>query len=87
MARLELQVGDTVRETKHGRISHRRHHDGPAAALPDFRSLRKGTVVEVQGRWFFQGGRDVRIKWADGTYDWRLANDEHLELLRRFKGN
>ena len=83
MASLELQVGDVVRETKQGRLSHRRHHDGPAAALPSFRPLRQGTVVEVQDRWFFQSGMDVRIKWSDETYDWRLADDEHLQLVKR----
>ncbi|MCP9815135.1 hypothetical protein KBY76_00445 [Synechococcus sp. GreenBA-s] len=83
MASLDLDVGDIVRETKQGRLSHRRHHDGPAAALPSFRPLRQGTIVEIQGRWFFQGGQDVRIKWSDDTYDWRLADDEHLQLVRK----
>lgn len=81
MAHLELSVGDSVRETKHGRISHRRHHEGPAASLPPFRPLRKGTVVEVQSRWFMQTGQDVRVKWSDDTYEWRLADDEHLEKI------
>ena len=83
MAQLQLQVGDTVRETKQGRISHRKHHDGLAASFPSFRPLRQGVVVEVQDRWFFQSGQDARIKWSDDTYDWRLADEEHLEIIRR----
>jgi hypothetical protein len=81
MAQLDLKIGDIVRETKHGRLSHRRHHEGPAAALPSFMRLRQGTVVEVRERWFLQSGKDVRIKWSDETYDWRLADDEHLRVL------
>lgn len=83
MARLDLSVGDVVRETKQGRLSHRRHHDGPASIVPSFQRLRQGTVVEVQDRWFFQSGQDVRIKWSDDTYDWRLADEEHLQLVRK----
>lgn len=85
MPQLDLKVGDMVRETKQGRLSHRRHHDGFVAALPSFQPLRKGTVVEIQERWFFQSGQDVRIKWSDGTYDWRLADAEHLQLVSKCK--
>jgi hypothetical protein len=81
MAELRLQVGDTVRETKHGRISHRQHHEGPAASIPSFQRLREGVVVEVRDRWFLQPGQDVRVKWADETFDWRQADDEHLKLI------
>jgi hypothetical protein len=85
MPQLDLKVGDIVRETKQGRLSHRRHHDGVVAALPSFQPLRKGTVVEIQERWFFQSGQDVRIKWSDGTYDWRLVDAEHLQLVSKCK--
>lgn len=83
MASLDLKVGDVVRETKHGRLSHRKHHDGVTAGIPSFKPLRKGVITEVQGRWFFQSGQDVRIKWNDNTFDWRLADDEHLEIVSR----
>ena len=39
---------------------------------------KKGNVVEIQGRWFFQEGLDVQILWDNGEREWRLADSDHL---------
>lgn len=98
MASLELRVGDVVVETYHGHYSHREYHGDQnlranVAGLP-LNSLirkpkllwrpRKGTVLEVQARWWGQGGHDVKVQWKDGGEpEWRLADTEHLSLVKR----
>ena len=42
---------------------------------------KKGTVREVKERWFFQGGNDVLVRWDNDVEEWRLADEEHLELI------
>ncbi len=55
-----------------------------SVGLPIPRALwkaKKGKVLEVRERWFFQSGHDVLIQWEDGQEEWRLADQSHLELL------
>ena len=47
---------------------------------------RKGEVIEVQARWWNQDGYDVLVRWKNGGEpEWRLADSEHLRLIKRAK--
>ena len=98
MSKIELQIGDIVAETYDGHYGHREHHGnhsikGALAGIqlrlmirrPRFLfSPRKGEVIEVQSRWWGQDGYDVKIKWRNGGEpEWRLADTEHLTLVKR----
>ena len=98
MAKLMLEVGDVVAETYDGFYSHREHHGEqnlkakvfgfPFTALVRRPKIlwrgRRGKVLEVQGRWWGQDGYDVRIQWNNGGEpEWRLADDQHLTLIRK----
>lgn len=95
---MKLQVGDRIRETYKGYVSHCEHHGEPKGAAVDVKIMgmsgkigmptpralwraKKGTVIEIRERWFFQEGNDVLVRWSDGQEEWRLEDKEHLEVI------
>ena len=55
-----------------------------SVGLPFPRSLwrpKKGKIIELRDRWFFQGGRDALVSWENGQEEWRLADEKHLEVI------
>ena len=98
MSKIELRIGDIVAETYEGHYGHREHHGnhsikGAWAGIPLKFMIRrprflwrprKGEVIEVQSRWWYQDGYDVKIKWrSGGEPEWRLADTEHLSVVKR----
>ncbi|CAI8168795.1 MAG: Uncharacterised protein [Prochlorococcus marinus str. MIT 9215] len=52
--------------------------------LPIPRALwrpKKGKIIDLRDRWYFQEGRDALVQWASGYEEWRLADEKHLEVI------
>lgn len=61
---------------------------GPVPAsigLPIPRKLwraKKGEIIEIRDRWYFQEGKDALVRWDSGQEEWRLADEKHLEVIK-----
>ena len=52
--------------------------------LPIPRSLwrpKKGKIIELRDRWFFQEGRDALVRRENGQEEWRPPDERHLEII------
>tara|TARA_X000000950_G_C13829630_1_gene625559 strand:- start:166 stop:453 length:288 start_codon:yes stop_codon:yes gene_type:complete len=55
-----------------------------SVGLPIPRALwkpKKGKIIELRERWYFQKGHDALVKRENGHEEWRLADEKHLEVL------
>lgn len=55
-----------------------------SVGLPIPRALwraKKGKIVELRERWYFQEGYDALVQWENGHEEWRLADEKHLEVI------